>query len=98
MRYWNGTSLSATVGQRFDSSIWSNNHNHGGNLGYTDGHSKYQLKSAIPFTAFGVDPNGTCSGNGVSALGSTLHMLAGDADNTNHVVDNRQQIQCPLLF
>lgn len=79
---------------RFDSSIWSNNHNLGGNLAFADGHSKYRKKNAIAFSDFGADPTILCS-NGQPG---SQYMAAGDADNTGHVIDNRQQIVCTGAF
>lgn len=88
-----------TVAKRFDSSIWSNNHNFGGNLAYADGHAKYRLKSSIPFTEFGATTStataDACS-NGV--LAKDNYMAAGNASNANHAVDNRQSITCKTDF
>lgn len=79
---------------RFDSSIWSNNHGLGGNLAFADGHSKYRKKDSIAFSDFGADPTQLCS-NGM--LGSQ-HMVAGDADNTGHAIDDHQNIECAEAF
>lgn len=45
-----------------DSPVYDLNHGAGANFGYADGHSKYKIKSSVPFSAFGV--KGTCEWHG----------------------------------
>ncbi|HWD38757.1 MAG TPA: prepilin-type N-terminal cleavage/methylation domain-containing protein [Fimbriimonas sp.] len=49
-----------------DSPVYDLDHSNGGNFTYGDGHSKFKMKSSVPFSAFGV--KGTCEWHGSGAV------------------------------